>query len=268
MMDQVPSATFSDDERDLGDDVLRADELAAQFGDASRDALEALPGRKRHHLFDGPLRRGQAHMAYMRECKKVRRQERVVAEHRAKSSELESAWNAERMRAGDCVGDLPADCARAPHPNQWPAASVLRAGFKQLGDNKTLRSGLDGVSRELGILTAVSSAFWLEQESYLSAEMERVYEERVSPSVCKFYDASPRRMAFGRLQCQLMPHARYPIFENDKWKSVPPQEYLAKCPSRALLNYGTLDVLACAQEMRYLAPDGTYHGQSKTAKDI
>ena len=50
----------------------------------------------------------------------------------------------------------------------------------------------------------------------MDTKVEDIVQNRSSPVIFKFYDCTPVRMGFGKLQALLMPHACYPILLNNK----------------------------------------------------
>ena len=207
-------------------------------------------------LFAGALRRGAAHTAYMRMAKRARHEASRAHEQLIVSKSLADAWNAERLRCGDMVGGASSEQVGS-HPNAYSLAAVLRNAWLQVGKIRLLRVGLDGFTRSLNMLTCVSSALHCEQKDYVDARLQEVISDRGCPVVFKFYDCSPVRMGFGMLQDVLMPYARYPIFLENKWRSVPLQEYMKERPRANLLRYGVLELLAQGVLCSWTKPDRT-----------
>jgi hypothetical protein len=129
-----------------------------------------------------------------------------------------------------------------------------------MGKNKNLNVGVDGTSRALGILTCVARAIFEEQQDFIANQVVTIKMAHVSPVVCKFYDCTPARLGFGRLQPQLMPHARYPLRVNDKWVSLPLDQYLQKCQRFSVLRFGVLELLAQGLTCHYTSPSGEFSG--------
>ena len=250
----------------LGD----AEALLVEMGFSSfreSDAMSSIPalgrGTKRcaSGLFAGDLHRGTLHSRHMLAAKREHAYARDKAAKEAETQPLRTAWNRERQRYGDHVGkDDGESRERKPHPNQWPSTSVMTSAWRQVGSNKTMRVGLDGLSKELAVLTTVSGAAWQDQRDFVTRRVADMTQRCRSPSVLWWYDASPRQFAFGRLQEELMPLARYPYFDGDRWQSLTLNDYLAKVPSRKVLCKGVLDILASSVECRYFNEDDTLDG--------
>jgi hypothetical protein len=178
----------------------------------------------------------------------------------AASSSLEAAWNNERLRVGDHVG--PSEGPEL-HPNQYSPTGVLHQAWVQLGKNKTLRDGVDGQHRSLEILSTVAAAASLEQADFVEAQLAAIRADGAVPVVAKFYDCTPLRVGFGRLQPVLMPCARYPLkLADDSWRSVSLEEYLKARPDRhkSTLRYGVVELLAQGLTCHHLSSDSLYSG--------
>lgn len=107
-----------------------------------------------------------------------------------------------------------------------------------------MRSGTEGVSKSLEILAVVSAACHEEEVDFRQKQFALLKASGSSPTVQRFYDATPVRLRFGRLQPDVMEHARYAYFGTDKkWHLVPFREWLQKVPN-ASPSFGTLELLA------------------------
>lgn len=214
--------------------------------------------------FDGERYRSGAHIAYARACKRARTAEREQEGQREAHSALTAAWNSERLREGDKVG--PGE--QTLHPNQWDPCVVLSQAWKQLGKTKTLRGGLEGQHRGLDIMAAVAAAASEAQREYIEEHVQRVMDFGACPVIHKFYDCTPARLKFGRLQSQLMPHARYPVEIDGRWTAVPLEQYLAHRPHAGVLRYGVLEVLAQGHTMHYMDERGELHAFRAVCKPV
>lgn len=200
-------------------------------------------------------------MDYVRACKRTRRAERGNEELRASSSALEAAWNSQRLRSGDFVGAAEEEQS-GMQVNQYTPGGVLRQAWLQLGKNRTLREGLDGQARSLDILACVSAAMRLEQVDFARHQLDHIVAERSCPVIAKFYDCTPMRIAFGKLQQQLVPHARFPVKIDQQWKSVTLDVFLSKSPGRqrSTLRYGVMELLAQGVTCHYITKDDMFAG--------
>ena len=113
---------------------------------------------------------------------------------------------------------------------------------------------MDALPTELAVLTTLSGAAFGEQQKWLQDRMEIVAEKGVAIAVFKYYDASPRMFRFGRLQSQLMPLARYPVFDKEKkiWRSQRLEEHLASGKSRSVVTKGVLDTMASSVSCHWM----------------
>ena len=141
------------------------------------------------------------------------------------------------------------------HPNTWSARSIVVAAWRQVGKNKVLRVGLDGHHRALDVLTTVSATAFQGQQCWAKAKVQAMLASEACPVINKFYDCTPLRVGFGRLQPVLMPHARYPLKLDNKWRSVSLEEYLKHRPGRSVLRYGTVELLGQGMTCHYLHPE-------------
>ena len=234
--------------------------LSEELGTGDLWSLPEAPQHCNLGRFCGERYRGDCHMLYLQQCRKLKRAQRQLADEAEKVTPLREAWNSQRLRMGDFVGEDQRLGDNAEHPNKWASAAVMTMAWRQVSGMKTMREGLDGMRRELSVLATVSSAAHKEQKTWAATKKQEIVDGRRSVAVFFFFDASPRRLCFGRLQDALMPHARYPYFENGKWITLKLQEYLAKVPGRTLLQHGVLDVLASSVECRSVDSEGLVHG--------
>ena len=82
--------------------------------------------------------------------------------------------------------------------------------------------------------------------AFAKDQFQSIVRAHASPVLFRLYDCSPVRMAFGRLQQELYPHARYPVLMDDRWESVCWERFLALNPGStpSALRKGTVELLA------------------------
>ena len=202
--------------------------------------------------FAGAERGSFQHMKWVRECKRVRIAEQQQDLMRDNGSHLQHAWNAERLRFGDKVGEP--DACDPLHPNAWDPSLVLTSAWKQIGKDKSVRDGIDGERRSLDISACVAGAVAVEQREYIQAELAKLREMEGCPVFVRFYDCTPIRMRFGRLQEDLAPLARYVIRNGDKWSTVTFREFLRRYPNSKVLRAGVLELMAHGISCTYVRP--------------
>eukprot|EP00959_Pyramimonas_sp_CCMP1952_P114994 2404067-Pyramimonas_sp.AAC.1 len=200
--------------------------------------------------FSGSLYGGPAHSQFLHACKRLKRSEDQRREDADAYEPLQTAWNEERLRSGTMVGHGD----HALHCNQYSPHQVLINSWLQIGKNKCLREGIDGHHRGLDMVAAVSAAAIEDQTEWLSAELSRMQCLRASPVISKFYDCTPHRFRFGRLQAVLHPHARYPLLVDDRWTTVTLDDYLAAKPDAGPMRFGILELLAQGITCSYTSP--------------
>ncbi len=140
---------------------------------------------------------------------------------------------------------------------------VLKQAWLQPGKSKTLRVGVDGQHKSFDILTAVSAAVWMEQSEFLAQKIASIKAQNIVPVISRFYDCTPMRLGFGRLQPQLHPHALYPVKVSDnRWASLPLDEFLKVRPDRtkSALGYGMLELLAQGAICHYSTSQSIFEG--------
>ncbi len=166
-------------------------------------------------------------------------------------STIAGAWNRERLRFGDKVADADqASSSRKPHANLYDPRLVLKNAWRQIGMSKTVRCGIDGVSRELGVLSVVSSLLEQRQAAFLSGQLAGISG---CPVWSLFYDTTPVRLGFGRAQDSAVPNARYSVKDNTgAYKLVPYREYMRLNPRRPVPRYGVLEVFAQGTTCHFL----------------
>ena len=187
---------------ELGFDLVPAPPNLGLLAGNLRDLRPRGRSRSRLGAFLGEQYRTSAHSQYLHACKRARRGERHEADQRADHAALQTAWNNERLREGDKVGSD--DEGGGCHPNKFDPAAVLQNAWKQIGGvSKVLSVGVDGVRRALQILGCVAGAAHEEQREFIERRTAEMCERAVCPVITKFYDCTPWRLGFGRLQGQL-----------------------------------------------------------------
>jgi hypothetical protein len=211
-------------------------------------------------LFCNENYRSACHIQFLNDHRAIAKAERANTALRQGHASTDRAWNKERVRHGDTIGGTGDDFSI--HPNQYNTPSILVLAWKQIGKNKVLRSGIDGIHRALTILVAVANAIDEMQSIWMRDETEDVRTRGDSLVITRYYDCTPVRLRFGRLQDQVMPHARYPLLNAEgKWKSVPFQEYRKINSKHAKPKFGTVDLLAQGVTCHYMDSDTNYlHG--------
>ena len=200
----------ADDDADLVADVL----ASLPCGDADMLAdLHALriptPCRAKG-LYVGDLRRGHVHTQHMRDARAVKLAKRDTETSKQENECVERAWNDMRLREADCLGDADDEIKQGNH---WSFGGVIRNAFLQVGSSKSVRFGIDHMSRELAVAAAVSSAAIIRQHAWFNRKIDDMVSNAYSPCVIRFYDASPNRSQFGRMQQVLQPVAGYPWYD-------------------------------------------------------
>lgn len=129
---------------------------------------ETRGAKRRLGAFCGASYRSRGHMQYLHMCKRQKRErEKSLRQQQEDLEPLQHAWNQERLRAGDMVGE--AGVGR--HPNAWSMQSVLRSAWLQIGKNWLMRAGVDGMRRGLAVVACVASAVHRSQERFIEEEM-------------------------------------------------------------------------------------------------
>ena len=179
-------------------------------------------------------------MQYLRNCKRLKlssdKEETGV-------TAIKSAFDSKILRSGDKVGERE-ERDLEKHPNQYDAAQVIVNGFRQVGNSKTVRQGVEGSTHELGILSSVSSAMGAAQKRFVASRVDALAKGRKNPVFARFYDCTPNRLRFGRLQEEIQPHARYAHFTDGKYELLGMADFIKKNPKAGALRYGTVQLLA------------------------
>jgi len=76
-------------------------------------------------------------MAYMRIARRAKHEAARAEAQTQAAKPLQEAWNGERLRCGDMVGE-PSSTQRSLHPNTYSLKSVLRAAWLQIGKLRLL----------------------------------------------------------------------------------------------------------------------------------
>ena len=100
---------------------------------------------------------------------------------------------------------------------------ILPFGFgrgQAVGKDVVDRLGISGTSHSHEMVTTTAAIIDRCQPSLLEKEMQYLAKSGCVPVMVRWYDPTPRTVRFGRLQQLVMPHARYPILEDNKWRTV------------------------------------------------
>ena len=155
----------------------------------------------------GRAGRSSGHIAYARAARKEKATHRKLVKTREQQQALGRFWNRQRLRLGDAVVD-PAQ-SHLPHPNTWSLSQVLAQAWMQIGYRKrVVREGLEGHRRGLQVLSTVAGAVLAHQESLVHEVLARLRLQGGVPVVIRCFDASPKKLSFGRLHEELLPCAR------------------------------------------------------------
>ena len=195
---------------------------------------DAARPKRRLGLFCGEMRNSAAHTAFAREVRAKQFAELDKAAVIAGHKQTDAAWNWQRLHHGDKVGPVleaernGAEVGKAlVHSNQWDPQGVISLAWSCTGASKNNRSGIDGQHRNESILTTVACAMQRTQESFVNERLNYVKTHDCIPFLLRHYDATPKRLRFGRFQADLAPHARYAIVcgeRKDQWRVVSYEE--------------------------------------------
>ena len=136
MIDQGMLAGFRRSCRAEGTEAIASDMLSPLRrpgpGASRRPALSALAQEasasdeerdEQAKHFSGALRYTQEHSLWLHTCKRRRCAERKVEADKAAGESVRQAWNAERLRHGDHIGELK-NALEPAHPSSWSVRQV------------------------------------------------------------------------------------------------------------------------------------------------
>ena len=241
------------------------------------EGLNALPQsnagpRPLRGLFCGELRNTATHASYVRLSRAKQITDREKAAVSAGHKQTDAAWNSKRLRYGDKVGPVleaeqhgAKDGKAFVHPNQWDPQGVISLAWSCAGANKNDRSGIDGQHRNESILSTVACAMQRTQESFVAGRIKYVETHGCIPFLLRHYDATPKRLRFGRLQAELAPHARYAIpcgERQDQWRVVTYEEYAKTRRDVRSIRFGILECLAQGHFLHWTEPGGDWGSMS------
>ena len=266
----VPSLhTFDNRVSDEGE-VVHADEGEDLFADllaAQQDVDNDVPvatGRKRKRVQGedrAPLdKTSRAWGLYLQSCRSKKEQATRSESAAIGTRALQGAWNHERLHNGRHVGDRDGS-----QPLQYTMHGVLQMAWRQVGQKKVVRDGLDGSHHELEALCAVSAAAAKAQTEIVQQTIEQILDSpKPSLVIKRFYDATPVRVGFGALQAVVAPHARYPWWDEaeNKWKSLSLSKLRENlgCPS-GIFRKGVLELFAQGASFHWVDSLGHYHSR-------
>ena len=215
-----------------------------------------------------PWQRSWAGLKFLRQVRKTRLAEQILARQGKNYGRLAGAWNEQvGLRHGDRVdatgavprkkrkGGRPGTEGKGEpvHPNTWTLSGTLHVAFAGIGKRVRMfgrEAGNVGEvtgGRQLLATTTVASVF---MHGLRAAISEWVQQLRVAPGrSCLFigshYDSTPIKLSFSALQEQLMDVARYLHLDREtgKWKALPYEKYRGMVSRNAPRN-GVLEVFA------------------------
>ena len=256
-LEAVPSPAEGAPEEGELDDLF--EDLQASSSTAGTGVLQSLFGRAAH----APKAKGAAprnkrsteHGLYLNACKRAKASEREVEQRDTERAPVFSAWDQERLRAGNQMG---AHHAYHKTGSQWTFHGVLRSAWLQLGGIKTLRhGGIDSLHNELDTVCAVAAAGGRAQTEFVQTSLAKMTAARDSTLVVqRFYDATPARVRFGQLQEFMEPIARYPLFDEEtkRWTAVKLDQWRAASGRNHRMRWGTVEVLGQGLTVQQLTP--------------
>ena len=240
------SVAFSSDDEVASAILGRAASRHVSVAALSR-CLRALPGSSRPsaiHMYEGVEYRGKRQMHHVRQCKKHKCEIQTLQEENKNHDTLEGVWKNGVLRVGDC---MKADDKGSAHPNTYMPESVLRHAWQIVGRSTHLRGVVDGSHRGLEMLAVSSASAWLSQCDYVKEKVDLIKLHQWCPFLQRNYDASRNRMAMGRLQSRIAPHARYCVRDtkDGPWKIVGFEEFKKHFGGKgANPRWGILELLA------------------------
>ena len=107
----------------------------------------------------------------------------------------------------------------------------------------------------------VSEAIHQCQARVAKTEIDNLLRSAEVPFIQPFWDMTPSRMQFGKLQSQFVPHARYAVLYADgRWRSVTYDDFQKLHGVPKMLRWGILDLMASGAFMAYITADGEFKG--------
>ena len=160
-------------------------------------------------------------MAWVRDAKRIKIQQKRVRELRADRNGLAAAWNGRTIRQGEAVAIWDEDeegqyIKRARHwqVTTWPEA-VLRRCWEEMDGGRAQRSsGIGACTHGLEKLLAVSSAADSLIKSEVARLLDGVHEKTQHLMVARHPDCTPLVLKLGALAEKLVPIARYLVFDS------------------------------------------------------
>jgi hypothetical protein len=169
---------------------------------------------------------------------------------------LKTHWNSQRLREGDKVGNSDVKL----HPNQWDPAPLIKRAYAMLGKGHAAREGIDGEHNHLAVASTVASVLQCCQDDYIQQNVRDTCDLGFIPFVQRFYDCTPNRMKFGRMQQLLHPHARYAIPDGTKWKVVGLDDYMRLTGRRKPARFGILELMGQGITCHFVSPTSLLSG--------
>jgi hypothetical protein len=242
------------------------DPLTAPTIPASLDVADFQPPPVRASSI-GFGHRSHAQAAHMRLAKNKKKAIDESTKHIADIARIGVAWNQRVLRTGDMIADGPGDDGDADRG--YSSISVARLAWRSLGKDLLERDGVDGCHKGLAIVATSAGVHDFAQNAVVDQELLDM-PAGTMPIIRKAYDATPSRIGFGKLQSEIMPHARYAVRAADgRWTSIPYDKYIEQHGRRGLLRYGIIDILAIHVRMAYMHPEQrTFKGVKVFCKPV
>lgn len=199
--------------------------------------------RQPHRRFVGSAFRGKAHMLDIRSAREKHRVMRDSQTSQDQYAMLADAWDAGRLRAGDCA-ERPGATVSA-RDNEFRPEAMLRSGRRTVGKNRLDREGVGGLHNCLVLSCGVAGAVRRAVGKAVASEFSRMLSDTATgATVIRWhYDTTPWGVQFGGCYERLFPSARYPRQDGGKWRVASRDACLRTHPN-ARMTYGCLDVMA------------------------
>ena len=225
-------------------------------------------------LFPG-LQRTAATAAYARMARRSNVAIRKGQQRTAAFDRLADAWDSHvALRSGDKVDRtaiMPAKAAKDSnkfekvkwvHANHLDLAAVIRLGFANVGKHARLTSSHVQPSSH-GLPALVSTA----RLSHVATQA-RVADLVTSKSirsllVTKHHDATPIHVTFGKMQEQLVPHARFLVRDKatQRWTSVPFAVLVSDYGARSAPQRGVVELFGQYCKITFMTTEGELHSR-------
>lgn len=245
----------------------------AQIDEIGLDvAVNVRVGCKRM-LPDGVQRRSDCHMRLMRDAKRCKAAVDATDDLQMEIAKLGSAWNNTiGLRRGDTVLDDDDDASKGLQSGQWTITGLLRVGWMEVGHRSKRSQESNGVGETHrcvdGLVCLARIAESVIQDR-LAAWIDDIPDGR-SLHIRRAYDATQRRLTFGRFEDVARPYARYLIPDTERegrYISVPWSVYHSMYP-RSRPSIGIVDVLASDASLHTTREDRTKDSRNVKIKPL